>query len=215
MIDTDLIAEHLEQARADRDRIDVLIEWLETSPLLTAAPVEEPPPPSKSRAPRSLPPARRSSVGSRDADARVLGVVLGRNGKMSKAEIAEKSGLSRNQLNAAMKRLLAAGTLNAEGATVKRRYWKGDAPPVHSEQRGRQDATRESNAAKQDAAIARVGLRDRVLRSVAAEPLTEDQLATTLFVGREDIADACGWLLERNRVHLNPDGTYIRPAVTA
>lgn len=53
-------------------------------------------------------------------------------------------------------------------------------------------------------------LRGRVAAAIAADPdaLTEPRLALHLGADREDVALACGGLLDDGEVALNPDGTY-------
>lgn len=54
------------------------------------------------------------------------------------------------------------------------------------------------------------GLMRRAAMAIAADPdaLTEQRLAVALGADREDVALACGLLLEDGDVAMNPDGTY-------
>lgn len=165
---------------------------------------------AKTQAPR---PPRTSS---RDVEAKVLSAVISSNMPLSRAQIAERTNLTVNQLKHVLTRLVDDGRIIATGATINRRYQGGDHQP-HSEAGARTAAGRARSAAKITDAVARVGLRDRVMKAVSADPcaLDNQRLALALNADLADIADACSYLVGKNKLQLGEDGTYLRSAAEA
>jgi DNA-binding Lrp family transcriptional regulator len=196
-------------------------------PPASEAPESEPPtapsPPARandslnpSSPPPATKPARTARPGARDLEAKVLSPIISSNQPLSKAQIAERSDLTVKQVTQPLQRLVAAGTVLASGATVSRRYRAAGHEP-HSEARARTEAGTARNAKKMTDAVGRVGLRDRVMKAVSADPASLDnrRLAEALDADLEDIADACGVLVGKGRLQLNEDGTYLRSVAEA
>jgi DNA-binding GntR family transcriptional regulator len=165
----------------------------------------------------AAPRVRSAGPTERDRQGKILHVLIQSGRKLSRDELVKLTGLTTNELKRPLQRVVADGRVLAEGATKARRFRipkQGDEVGFHSDVRERQATTARRNATKVTDAVARVGLRDRVMKAILADPdaLTEDQLARALDADRDDIAEACGWLLQRHRVQLNPDGTYRRAA---
>lgn len=152
-----------------------------------------------------------SSESARDRQAKVLHLVMTR-GPISPAEIREATGYTETSLGRALKDLLAQGRVTATGTRSSRRYSVADKPAPHTEHGARTAAGQQRNREAVTQRQERVVLRERVRKAIAADPdsLTEDRLALALGVDRDLIADATGYLLARNEVGLNPDGTYRR-----
>lgn len=193
----------LEEARAERAQLDRLITWLEAGAELfgttSKAPVGTPP---------VAPASRPARPGDRDIDAKIVSALMNAV-ELSANEIAEQQRLDKDLTQRAARRLAEKGRLIPVGSGRWRRYRLAPQDGFHSDHRARTEAGKESpqeHAAK----ISRVGLRDRVMRAIAAKPMTEIDLAAALGIDRDDVAEATGWLLERDRVHLEPDGRYRR-----
>jgi predicted transcriptional regulator len=155
-------------------------------------------------------------AGARDIEAKVLSVVVSAHQPLSKAQIAEHADLSSDQVTKPLQRLVASGRVRATGATKSRRYHAAEHQP-HSEARARTEAGLKRNARKLDDAVGRVGLRDRVMKAVAADPaaLDNDRLAAALDAHPDDVADATNWLVSKSRLQMAEDGTYRRSVAEA
>lgn len=227
MVDPSAIAEQLAAVQAARERLDRVERWLEDGLEIfagPAAPAELPPPaddeqrgeappepvepePETVATPRQ-PSARR---GARDLRAKALHAVIGANRPVAFAEIHAVVGGSVNSLREVLQQLVRDGQVDATGATKARRYAKGDHAP-HTERRARVDAAQKRNAAKVDDGIARVVFRDKVAKAIAGDDgcLNQERLTLALNADRDDVAEACAWLVEHRRITANPDGTYSR-----
>lgn len=159
---------------------------------------------------------RPQRAGARDLETKVLSAIISSNQPLSRAQVAERAGLTVGQVKKPLQRLVAAGKVRASGATVSRRYQGGEHQP-HSEAGARTTAGRERSAATITDAVARVGLRDRVMKAVSADPASLDnhRLALALNATLEDIADACEWLVSKNKLQMHSDGTDLRSAAEA
>jgi hypothetical protein len=160
---------------------------------------------------------RSAGPTERDRQGKILHVLIQSGRKLSKDELVGLTGFTKHEITKPLQQLVADERVIADGATKSRRYRAaklGEEREFHSDIREQQEKTARRNAAKVTDAVARVGLRDRVMKAVLADPdaLTEDRLALALNADRDDVAEACGWLLQRHRVQLNPDGTYRRAA---
>jgi hypothetical protein len=153
-------------------------------------------------------------AGSRDLEGKVLGLILRSNRPLAPAEINAAVGRDAQAVRPILKRLVAAGQIEATGATSARRYSKVKQHEFHTEQRTRQETTQQRNAAKIEDGVARVVFRDHVAKAIAADPdsLTIDRLAQALNADPADVTEACAWLVEHNQVLVNDDGTYARNA---
>jgi hypothetical protein len=158
-----------------------------------------------------MPPPRRSQQGARDAEAKVLSALISSNRPLSKAEVSEKSGITGEQLGGALKRLTVAGQLRVSGATRSRRWCKVKEHTPHTAAGRNIKAATERNAKRLDDNVKRVGLRERVLKAIAADPaaLNEDRLAQALNAHPDDVKEACAKLIELEKIELYR-GAYIR-----
>lgn len=152
-------------------------------------------------------------VSARDHEAKVLHVLATNGGSQSQATIIDVSGLSQGIVRDCLRRLVKDGRVLAEGATRNRRYRLAGKQP-QTELAAKVQTSVQRNASELSDRVSRIALRDRVLKAIAADAdaLNEDRLAQALEADRDEVAEACGWLLERDRVCLNPDGTYRRDA---
>lgn len=135
---------------------------------------------------------------------RALVDALGRLGEASTSQVAAAAGRSGEEVavGAALKDLRDGGYVSHNGLRAKAARWIA------------------LDRSQADAAVAAKPLRmtnggdaASVMRDVMAtlqqDPgLTEDQLAQALGLDREDVAVACGTLLEREWVVLAPNGEY-------
>jgi hypothetical protein len=152
-------------------------------------------------------------AGSRDLEGKVLGLILRSNRPLAPGEINAAVGRDAQAVRPILKRLVAAGQIEATGATSARRYSKVKQHEFHTEQRTRQETTQQRNTAKIEDGVARVVFRDHVAKAIAADPsLTIDRLAQALNADPADVTEACNWLVEHNNVLVNDDGTYTRNA---
>ena len=191
----------------------------DAQPIPAAPPPDREPPPATPPAAASRPPRPRSKVDiGRERQAKIMHAILSANpsARLAMGDLARLAGLTTAQADRPVSALVKAGKLVAEGIPPHRRYSRGP-QEFHTERRRQVEATVQKRRAIETDAVARVGLRDRVMKAIAADPdcLTEDRLALALEAHRDDVAEACGWLLERDRVTLNPDGTYRRNATQA
>ncbi len=179
-------------------------------------PKPEPPAPPAAQNRPPVAAARPARAGTRDLEAKVVSAIISSNQPLSRAQIAERTGLTIGQVKNPLQRLVSAGKVIASGATVSRRYQAGEHRP-HSEAGARTTAGRERNAAKITDAVSRVGLRDRVMKAISADPaaLDNSRLAQALDADLEDIAEACSQLVGKGRVQMAEDGTYLRSVAEA
>lgn len=183
------------------------------------APAADPEPPAKPKrgAPprRALPPARRTqaqpprpvvNLGERREKVRAAVAELE---PASFGAISRQTGLGAGAVKTELTHLREAGVVQMVGDRAGARYHL-------TETLDRQ--ARERNGGKN---VDRSGRRssrccDDVLNTVRSEPgkWTERRMAEAGAWDREEIADACGRLLEDGQVTLNADGTY-QPALAA
>lgn len=149
---------------------------------------------------------------TRDTEGKVLSAVLKANQPLSAQAIADQTGIPRGALKKILRRLVDNRQLAAEGATRTRRYRSVERESFHTAHRERTEAGRKRNGDAESARLAGVVLRDRVMKAVAADDnaLTADKLAEALNAAAADVEQALAWLVERDRLHLNEDGTYRR-----
>lgn len=149
---------------------------------------------------------------TRDLEGKVLGLILRSNRPLAPAEINAAVDRDAQVVRPILKRLVASGQIEATGATSARRYSKVKQREFHTDQRTRQETTAQRNAAQVSDGIARVVFRDHVAKAIAADPdsLTVDRLAQALNADRDDVAEACSWLVEHNKIAENDDGTFAR-----
>jgi DNA-binding Lrp family transcriptional regulator len=170
---------------------------IEPEPATEPAPAQQPA--TKPRQPR---PARTTV---RDVDAKILGTLLKANRRMSAAQIAEAAGVEKEALRKPLQRLVAAGQVVATGATKSRVYAAGAAPEPSAARKAHTNGVKKAATSEMNG-VMRVKVLDLIRRDPAA--LTEDRIAAGLLADREDVALACGKLLETDKVILNSDGTY-------
>jgi len=116
-------------------------------------------------------------------------------GARTQAEIIDRTGLTQNQARHAVRVLVAAGDLAAEGATKARRYRLASpapAPVVLTEA----ERAGQSQAAKQDKRDA----RQAVLAALRDGPLTTDELRERAGLGRHEQTQACGALTRAGKI---------------
>jgi hypothetical protein len=164
-------------------------------------------------------PARAAAVargGPRDRDAAVLSAILKANRPVSKQQLADLTGLNGDQLAAPLKRLIDAGKVAAQGATKARRY-AASGHKWHSQERAKTEEGAVRIERELTDAVGRVGLRDRVMKAVAADPaaLDNNRLALALNAALDDVADATSWLVGKDRLQMAEDGTYLRSVAEA
>jgi hypothetical protein len=154
--------------------------------------------------PRVTAPPRTQGV--RDTDAKVLSAAITSNRPLAKAELAEHSGVKGEQLNGAIRRLVQSGQLIATGATRSRRYNSSKDHAPHSERGRKMKAATEASAKRLDDNVKRLGLRERVLKAIAADPgqLSQSRLGHALDAHPDDIAEAVGALIDRNKIEWVP-----------
>jgi len=99
----------------------------------------------------------------------------------------------------------ATGRVVATGATKNRVYAAGPAPEPSEVRKAHTNGAKKAATSEMNG-VMRVKVLDLIRRDPAA--LTEDRIAAGLLADREDVAVACGKLLETEKVILNPDGTY-------
>lgn len=206
-----------EEANPEPSAPDEVPAPTETLPIVEREPEQDPViPPDLAATPvpaRRSPPSRTTA---RDVEAKIVSAVISSNMPLSLAQIAERTGMTKAQLKPRLQPLVAAGKVQATGATVSRRYTAGEHEP-HSEAGRRTTAGRERNAAKLTDAVGRVGLRDRVMKAITADPAALDnrRLALALDADLADIADACEFLVGKGRVQMADDGSYLRSVAEA
>jgi DNA-binding Lrp family transcriptional regulator len=162
----------------------------------TAAPPAPAPAPRQPRAPSATP---------RDIDAKIIGALLKTNRRMSATQIAEHAGVEKDTLRKPLQRLVTTGQVIATGATKNRVYAAGAAPKTSEVSAARTNGVKKAATSEMNG-VMRVKVLDLIRRDPAA--LTEDRIAAGLLADRDDVAFACGKLLETGKVILNPDGTY-------
>jgi hypothetical protein len=210
--------DQLAQARGARDHLDELIAWLERGVELLgpreadaplALPAVAPAPPK----PKPLRPAAKAT--GRDAEAKVLSVILAANRPLSRAQIVDASGLAPGQVKGPLQRLVADGKVKATGVTKSRRYEAGEHRP-HTAKRAQVDTGTARIAAQEKAAVMRIAERERVTKAIAADSgkLNDSRLAAALSMDVDDVADACDALLSRGAIRRDGDGTYWRVTST-
>jgi len=185
----------------------------------TRARSETPAPPRASRtAPRAEHPpsgGRRSPRAKPAADSRAETIVraLG-DGPLASGELSLAAGLgtagTSGALSDAVRPLLEHGIIGREGNGGRGgyRYFLTAAKDAEVAQRNGTPPPGRSPWPER---------RRRILDAITADPgaLNEERLAQTLDADREDIALACGELLEADHVEMRPDGTYtIAPRAT-
>lgn len=205
MIEDLHIAERLDRAKAERDQLDRLIAWLQAGAEFDTAP---PPPAAKVK-----PPPKPSKAAARDIEGKVLSAILNANRPVSRDDIAATTGMPKEKFEKQLRKLVVGKRVIAEGGPRNRRYHSAPRE-FHSTHRARTEAGKEPPA-QEAARVSRVGLRDRVMKALSAQPMTEVDLAAALGLDRDAVAEATGWLLERDRLHLDPDGTYRRNGAKA
>jgi len=213
------IEEAAADMRAELDHLDALEQWLNAYPQLPKDEEETPadrgpepdsPPPAAPASParpEGPPPAARATVppraqSARDADAKVLSTVVSSNRPLAKTEIAERSGIKGERLDGAIRRLVQSGGIIAEGATRSRRFRRDKDHQPHTAAGRKVKAAREAGAKRLDDNVKRVGLRERVLKAIAADPrkLTAGFLAQRLEAHPDDITEALDKLVEQGKV---------------
>lgn len=174
------------------------------------APEPDPPAPEPRAAVRAAvgpPPAK---LGDRDIAARITSALLSCNQPLSRAQLADRAGLTVAQITKPLRAAVTSGAILATGATVSRRY--SVAPVESSEQGAKVQAGAERNAEQLTDAVQRIGLRERVLRAVLAQSgeLDAAALAAKLEAHEQDVTDAAAWHVERQQVVKGDDGRYWR-----
>jgi DNA-binding Lrp family transcriptional regulator len=153
----------------------------------------------------------------RDHEAKILNALISHNQPLSRAQIADLTGLTVAQLTKPLRRLVAAERVTATGATVSRRYTAAQ-PAEQSEQAAKVKAGVKRNAEKLTDAVQKIGLREKVMRAVRSKPgqLTIADLARQLEAVEEDVVEAVAHHVEREQLTCASDGTYtaaaLRPA---
>lgn len=109
------------------------------------------------------------------------------------------------------------GTQADRCVVVGRRYAVAAGHAPHSEHGARTKAGRARSDQRLNDAVARVGLRDRIMKAISADPCALDngRLALALDAHPDDVADACEQLIARDRLQLADDGTYLRSVTEA
>lgn len=211
--DAATLGEQLEQARATRTHLDDVIAWLEQGVELLGGPVPAPPTIKEPRTGLPAPsPPKPARATARDIEAKVVSAVISANQPLSRAQIVERTGLTVPAIKNPLQRLVAAGKIHAQGATINRRYSAGDAPPPHTAKRAEVEKGTARIAAQEKAAVMRIGERDRVMKAIAADSgkLNDSRLADALGMDVDDVADACDALLANHAIRRDGNGTYWR-----
>lgn len=213
-VDVAALEEELRRARSERARLDGLIEWLEEG-IGLLAPVAPPKPAApKATVPRPARPvvAPVARPSTRDLDAQVLAAALHAGRPLSSPELAVLAKTTAGRAKDACRRLAAAGKLAAEGNGRWRRYRAAPQDAFHSEHRAASEASKAANAKAEDDAIARIKLRDQVLKAICATPggIGHGALCKRLGATVAEIGEATDWLLARRRIERDEDGAFIR-----
>ncbi len=172
------------------------------------------------RAQRALPPRTRGTAAGRGgltpaADSILTAVRSGDGAWMTGREIAAAAGRAASTLRNYLGPLCDRGLVEATGTTRDRRYRAvmadnpasgGFAPRVPAPKA----ASRSTTGSKLSAADRRIA-RARILDHCSRRRLDEQSLASTLGIGREEVADLCGELLLDDKIVLLPDGQYTVP----
>lgn len=181
-------------------------------PASKAAPAERPV--------RALPPARRSQLQPRRAQATpsemkqraalVLAALRDLEPCKSPA-LAERTTLPAHMVKDALVRLREAGLVRMIGPANRHALWHLTA--TLDRQTAEKHGTRDP-AVQYTRQVAQTCCRDDILATIRSEPdaWTEQRITDTGVWDREQVADACGYLLNDGLIVLNADGTY-RPAV--
>lgn len=156
---------------------------------------------SRSRPRRPRPAAASSNAGG-TIRARVLAYVEQQDGDVKVAQVAQAIGVTPAAARQHLKRLVNAGLIDAQGATASRVY--------RSKRSADQAAAARPQAKKTGVNGSLPNLKALVLNAIARDPgeLHEEGLAFALDVDREDVAVACGELLDHGDVVLHADGCY-------
>lgn len=135
--------------------------------------------------------------------AAITAAIRERGGAASHAEVREATGLGQGRATMALAAMEAADLITRRpGPDGKLGDWTlvdRQVPPEPAS----------SNGAVTSQKLP--GLKQKLLEAIARDPaaLTEDRLAQALDLDREDVAFACGQLLEEEQVVLQLDGTYV------
>jgi DNA-binding Lrp family transcriptional regulator len=157
-----------------------------------------------------------AKLDDRDFTAKILSALISSNQPLSRAQIADLSGLTVQQITNPLRAAVNAGKVIATGATVSRRYTAAQALP-HSEQSAKVKAGTTRNAVKMTTAVQKIGLREKVMRAVRSKPgqLTIADLARHLKAVEEDVVEAVAHHVEREQLTCASDGTYTAAALRA
>lgn len=169
---------------------------------------------------RALPPGRRSqpqperrsrATPSETAElAQRIRSIVAEHEPITFRDIVKRSGASVGRVKTALLKLRDAGLVDATGVTASRRY---HLQATLDAQTAAKHGTRDSKVRYDHMNEVRA-CRDEILATIRSEPgqWTEQRLTDAGAFDREQVADACGYLLEDGLVVLNADGTY-GPAV--
>lgn len=159
------------------------------------------------------PPAPSVRLAPRDVEGKVLHAIIKANTALSASQVADRVGMPKGKpLMRALRALVRDGKVLAEGATKSRRYRRTQLEEFHTETRAKVEASKTRNTDDEASRIRRVGLRDRVLKAIAADPdaLDVDRLALALNEPRDDIANACEAMILSRKIVRGDDGTFRR-----
>lgn len=206
----------IDEANTEKAKLDEWIAWCERGMELhgdeqTTAP--KPRPAEKPKRP-TLPTEARA--GARDHEAKVLAVVVQSNRPVANSDIVGTTGLSEDMVRRTLGRLVAADKIIRTGAARGTRYHPADHKP-HSERRAKVDASTERNANQLQDKVALIGLRDRALKAVLADPgkLTTADIAQALNANEADTTTVLEQLAAQGKIAPGIQRRWARTAAAA
>lgn len=146
----------------------------------------------------------------RDLEGKIVHVLM-RLGKVKGSEIDARLGIDALTRRAIVERLIRERRVDAEVGRGGLRY-KLAPQDFHTDARVVLERTKAVNHERLTDGIARVVLRDRVMKAIAADPgrLTVSRLGDLLDVHILDVAEACKRLCELRLVERDSDCTFRR-----
>lgn len=128
----------------------------------------------------------------------------------TQGDLAKATGRSKPSLTVSLRKLIQSGQVEAKGERAARRYRKAKTASAPIPQPKRAEKV-PSLPPRKDRHVTRIKvpqIRAMIVDALRVEAYSEEEMATLLDMDREDIAFACGQMLEEDVVKLRPDGKY-------
>lgn len=147
----------------------------------------------------------------RDVEAAILAYLLDHRNGVTTVELEKNIDASRPTLTKVLRILRESGRVRSEGKTANRRHYPAAQEP-HSEQGERVKAAVERVETTLTTNVEKLGLRDRVLKAILADPdaLDPDKIAWAVDEHLERVELVLQELVVRGQLIENRDGTYGR-----